>query len=156
MNFPEDILCDIFSFLDWMEFYKVIKYFKYDIPQQLIRYNKSNISLKYMTIDNMCLRPYEYLEIVQFLYSIGVKCSTDAMDYASANGYLKIVKFLHSIDAKCTSSAMCWASKSGHLETVKYLHKNFKKVFNQTIDAMDLASENGHLETVEFLKSIKN
>jgi hypothetical protein len=121
MNLPKDIIYDIFSFLDWIEFYKVIKYFKYDMQKQLIRYNKSNNSLTKMTIYYMCLRPYEYLEIVHFLHSIGKKCSSNSMDYACAHGYLKIVKYLHSIDIKCTSNAMKWASRNGHLEIVEFL-----------------------------------
>jgi hypothetical protein len=61
MNLPKDILFEILYFLNWEEFYKVIKYFKYDIHQQLIRCNKYNNSLNKLIIDNMCIRPYEYL-----------------------------------------------------------------------------------------------
>jgi hypothetical protein len=151
MIFPKDILYEILYFLDWIEFYKVIKYFKYDISKQLKQYNKSNNSLEKMTIDNMCLRPYEYLEIVKFLYSIGKKCSTNAMDYASAHGYLKIVKYLHSIGAKYTSNAMNWASRNGNLEIVKYLNSIGEK---STIYCINSASGNGHMEIVKYLHNI--
>jgi hypothetical protein len=123
MNLPKDILSNVFSFLDWIEFYKVIKYFKYDIPQQLIRYSKSNNSLTKITIDNMCANRIEYLELVEFLYSVNAKCSTNAIAWASMNGHLETIKYLHSIGKQCHyTHALALARAQKHFKVVIFLH----------------------------------
>jgi serine/threonine protein kinase len=121
MNLPKDIILEVLYFLDWEGFYKVIEYLKYDIPKQLIRYDKYNNLLKNLEICDICKNSIEYLEIVKYLHSIGKECTTFAMDEASFNEHLEIVKYLHSIGKECTTSAMNWASSNGHLEIVEFL-----------------------------------
>jgi hypothetical protein len=149
MNLPKDIICEILYFLDWKEFYKVIKYLKYDIQKQLILYDKYNNSLQNLTMDTMCYNTIEYFEIFKYLHSIGKKCTANAMNWASYRGHLETVKYLHSIGKECTPYAMDWASRFGHLEIVQYLHSIGKDC---TVSAIILASNNGHLEIVEYLK----
>jgi hypothetical protein len=96
MNLPKDIIFEILYFLDWEEFYKVIKYLKYDIPQQLILYDKYNNELKHLKIDDLCNCKIEYLEIVKYLHSTGTECTQYAMDNASKHGHLETVKYLKS------------------------------------------------------------
>ncbi len=48
------------------------------------------------------------------------------MDLASSNGYIEVVKFLHSIGVQCTTYAINMARKNGHLEIVKFLEENKK------------------------------
>jgi len=44
------------------------------------------------------------------------------MDCASLHGHLDVVKYLHeTVGAKCTTNAMIWASNH---EVVKYLREN--------------------------------
>jgi hypothetical protein len=80
MNLPKDILLEILYFLDWKKIYKLIKIFKYNIPEQLRIYDKYNNSLKYVEINDICDNRIEYLEIVKYLHSIGKDCSMNVMD----------------------------------------------------------------------------
>jgi hypothetical protein len=150
MNLPKNIICEILYFLNCKEFYKVIKYLKYDIPRQLIIYNKYNNSLKKLKMINVCNCKIEYLEIVKFLHNIGTKCSPGSIDWASWYGHINTIRYLHSIGEKCRTSALTSASANGHLETVKYLHSIY--TFD-TYYAIIWAGGNGHLEIVKFLET---
>jgi hypothetical protein len=123
MNLPKDIIYDILYFLDWKEFYKVIKYLKYDISQHLILYGKYNNSLKHLEIDEICGNSIEYLEIVKYLHSIGKGCSVDAIDWASTNGHFEIVKYLHKNGGPFSKDAIDGARENEHFEILQYLHK---------------------------------
>jgi hypothetical protein len=72
----------------------VIKYLKYDIPRQLILYNKYNNSLKKLKMINVCNCKIEYLETVKYLHSIYIFDSYYAIHWAGRSGHLEIVKFL--------------------------------------------------------------
>ena len=131
MCFPKEILNEILYFLDWEEFYQIIKSLDLNIQHQLKQYGKRNNSLDALTIDNICNMKAEYLGVIKYLHKIhghknGKECTDDAMDNASMNGHLEIVKYLHENGKECSTNAIDWASEKGHLEIVKYL-KSIKK-----------------------------
>jgi hypothetical protein len=84
-------------FLDYKEFYNIIKDFKYNIARQLILYDKYNNSLKNLKIKNICYNSIEYLETAKCLHSIGSECITNAINWASKSCNLETVKYLKSI-----------------------------------------------------------
>ena len=66
------------------------------------------------------------LDIIrQFHETVGVNCTTYAMDIAGCDGHLEVVKYLHeTVGATCTTDAMGYANRNGHFEVVKYLQEN--------------------------------
>ncbi|EQC33963.1 hypothetical protein SDRG_08642 [Saprolegnia diclina VS20] len=64
-----------------------------------------------------------HLDVVVYLHTHRVDCTTNAMDYAAGNGHLSIVRFLaeHRKEG-CTENAMYDAAMYGHLPVVEYLY----------------------------------
>ncbi|EQC36882.1 hypothetical protein SDRG_05711 [Saprolegnia diclina VS20] len=92
-----------------------------------------------------------FLPLVQTLHERGVACSTNAMDYAAANGHLEIIAFLHAHRREgCTVEAMNAAAANGHLEIIAFLHAHRRE--GCTVEAMNDAAANGHVNVVEFLQ----
>ncbi|KDO28583.1 hypothetical protein SPRG_06439 [Saprolegnia parasitica CBS 223.65] len=91
-----------------------------------------------------------FLSLVRLLHGRRLKCSTNAMDKAAANGHLEVVGFLHSARGEgCTVRAMTDAAANGHLEVVRFLH--FNRTEGCTTRALDGAICNGHLAIARFL-----
>uniref|UniRef100_A0AAV1UXA2 Ankyrin repeat protein n=1 Tax=Peronospora matthiolae TaxID=2874970 RepID=A0AAV1UXA2_9STRA len=79
-----------------------------------------------------------------------VRCTSDAMDGAAANGHLAVVQYLHDQRAVgCTVKAMDSAARNGYLEVVRFLHT--RRTEGCTVAAMNGAARNGHLDVVQFL-----
>ena len=90
--------------------------------------------------------------MVEFLHSIGVRCTDDAMNFAAENGYLAMVQYLHSIGGSFTTYAMDFAAENGHLAVVEFLHSIGVRC---TENAMVWAAKNEHMAMVEYLQTIK-
>ncbi|KAL3657633.1 hypothetical protein V7S43_017436 [Phytophthora oleae] len=106
-----------------------------------------------------------YLDILQFFHGstlskergglrqIRLKgCSTEAMDYAAANGHLEVVQWLHMNRSEgCTTKAMNSAAKEGHLEVVKWLYRNRSE--GCTFKALEKAIGHGQLRVACWLRT---
>ena len=138
-----------------------------DMKDELLKNMSLNVALKYRISDKGLKAVFNiedfsieeessmgHLESVQHLHSIGLKCSTDAMDNAAAYGHLDVIVYLYSIGKRCSSSEIALASAGGNLEVVKFLYSIGAK--NPSGRAMDMASMNGHLEVVKYLHSMKS
>ena len=101
---------------------------------------------------------YGHLEIVEWLHNKGIRCTTDAMDYAALNGHLHVIKWLHKNRKEgCTTRAMDWAALSGQLDVIKWLHKNrnagctVNAVINATTPCCNNLISYEQIETVKWL-----
>ncbi|KDO32625.1 hypothetical protein SPRG_02326 [Saprolegnia parasitica CBS 223.65] len=91
-----------------------------------------------------------HLPLVKALHARESFCTTEAMDWAAANGHLDVVTFLHEKRSEgCTTKAMNRAAANGHLDVVTFLHE--KRSEGCTTKAMNRAAANGHLDVVTFL-----
>ncbi|KAF0696198.1 Aste57867_13030 [Aphanomyces stellatus] len=91
-----------------------------------------------------------HLEVVQFLHSKLVPCTTVAMDDAASRGHLNVVQWLHvHRNEGCTTNAMDGAAANGHLALVQWLH--FHRPEGCTVGAMNGAATHGHLSVLKFL-----
>jgi hypothetical protein len=157
MNIPKNVMYEILYFLDWEEFYNIIKHLKLNIQQQLKQYEKSNKSLQKITIDNICIHVNEYVEIVQYFHNIGKDFSEYSIDVAIQKGHLKIVQYLHEngiqVLHKNNSGYINLASMYGHLEIVKYLYKNGQKYTKHTIN---YAIQYKHHDIANYLLKLNN
>jgi ankyrin repeat protein len=77
-----------------------------------------------------------HLNVVQYLVSIGEKCTTDSIDLAAYNGHLDIIKCIYAVSGRCrcTRNSMNWAYNNGHLDIIQFLEKKFleeKETFGQ-------------------------
>ncbi|KAG3158117.1 hypothetical protein PI126_g7988 [Phytophthora idaei] len=71
-------------------------------------------------------------------------CSSNAMDFAAANGHLEIGRWLHlNTSAGCTSDAMDLAAAGGHLNVLKWLRENRNE--GCTVGAIEQTLSNGFL-----------
>lgn len=90
-----------------------------------------------------------HLEVVIFLHSIGV-IFYNAIAYASSTGQMEVIKYLLSVKITCSTDAIDWASRYGHLQVVKYLH-DIGAPYSQS--SIYWAKRNKHLAVIDFLKS---
>ena len=121
----------------------------------LQRYNNGKILTKLPNIDIFVY--YGHLSLICLLNNNNpnVKCTVNAMNWASQYGYLNIVQWLHTHRSEgCTNWAMNWASRYGHLDVVKFLH--FNRTEGCTSLAINYASKNGHTKIVNFLHFNRN
>ncbi len=146
---PTDIVYVCIEYLNWKEYYKICKHMGIDFRFNVYFRNTN----QKINIDVLCLQEEEYLEIIQYLYSINSPYTQSSTHWASKNGHLDTIKFLHSIGAPITSTAFNWACEKGHLEVIKFLHSINVP---HSRYAMNWASKNGHLEVVKFLQSLKS
>lgn len=132
------------------------------VDENLPSYNVHTKRLKliYIFTRNTLINPidmassYGDLSLVEFFFSIGNKCTTDAIDYASSNGHIDIIQYLHyeqCID--CSIHAIDNACRNGHLNIVLFLF-HLKKPWS--IKAFLLACHHGQLNIVMFLSSLIN
>jgi enhancing lycopene biosynthesis protein 2 len=121
MFFPKNIIFEILYFLEWNEFYNILKHYGFNITKQLKIYAKYNDSLSYFEcVGDACCEDVEYLEIVKYLHSIGKPSSFMAIDLAGSMGYLETVKYLHSIGIKgCNLHS--WAKSHNQTAVIDYL-----------------------------------
>jgi RNAse (barnase) inhibitor barstar len=136
MNFPTIVQFEIFYFLEWEEFYKILEYYGYDIQKQLKIYSKYNNSLDSLSIWDVFRHETEYLEVFIYLYSIGNLCGYyakfNAMELAGQKCYLKIVKYiyfkiwgkLNYAHTDCIYEVVNWASIHGDLKVIIYVCEN--------------------------------
>jgi ankyrin repeat protein len=89
-----------------------------------------------------------HLEIVQFLWNLGLRPSEETLELASANGNLEVLKFFVSSNIPPTQDLMSLASANGHLHIITYL---ISIGIKPTIVTLNRAVENGHLSLVQFL-----
>jgi hypothetical protein len=61
MFFPKNIIFEILHFLEWEEFYKILKHYGFNITKQLKIYAKYNNSLNILKVDELCMEKIEYL-----------------------------------------------------------------------------------------------
>ncbi|EQC31031.1 hypothetical protein SDRG_11218 [Saprolegnia diclina VS20] len=94
------------------------------------------------------------LSLVQQLNTMGLACTTRAMDDAAANGHLHIVTYLQQRRTEgCTTQAMDAAAANGHLDVLTFLHE--ERTEGCSTDAMDRAAANGYLGIVTFLHEMR-
>jgi hypothetical protein len=121
MLFPKKIIFEILHFLEWKEFYNILKHYGFNITKQLEIYAKYNNSLSYFElVGDACCEDVEYLEIVKYLHSIGKKSSFMAIDLAGSLGYLETVKYLHSIGVRGCNLHR-WAEMHNQTAVLDYL-----------------------------------
>ncbi|RQM11056.1 hypothetical protein B5M09_006013 [Aphanomyces astaci] len=96
-----------------------------------------------------------HLPALMLLHTLGVDCSSRAMNLAAKEGHLDVVTFLHAHRSEgATTSAMNWAAEYGHFEVVQFLHRH--RTEGCTKGAMTRAAKAGHLNIVEFLHFHRN
>jgi hypothetical protein len=152
MQLAKNIKICIFCFLDWEEFYQNIVFLKYNIQKCLYIYGKSSPVLSKLTMDTVCYKSIEYVEIFKYLCErskishlssindISVGGLLILMDIASRQGHLNIIKYLHQL---CIS----------HNIDILYLCSDTNMYYDETTmtDVLDSASSHGHLEIVKYL-----
>jgi hypothetical protein len=146
-----DVWCEVFNFLDWDEYYQIATVF--DLPMNFKRYNISNGILTKLEIDLVLQSALvsKPLELIQYLLTIGRKCTKYSINLASMNGHLEVVQYLHQKGEICNEDAMNWASSNGHLDVVKYLRHIGK---TSSLIGMNNAMIYGHLDVVKYLHGI--
>ena len=95
-------------------------------------------------------------QVVKYLTSKGVSCTTKAMDWAASKGHFKLFKWLHLNRSEgCTGGSLGFASINGFLEIVKYIIENRlvsgRMQLNQSLEK---AKFKGRLNVVEYLESV--
>jgi hypothetical protein len=91
-----------------------------------------------------------FLELVEFLHSIGAKASLGTMNSAIENGHTETVKFLHSVGYKCSKDAIDMAIRYGDLALVEFLHSIG---CSYTDDSFCLGLLSGNIEVARFVYS---
>jgi ankyrin repeat protein len=74
-----------------------------------------------------------------------------SIDFSSGHGYLEMVKYLYSLGLNITKDALEWASRDGKLDIVKYLVSQGDFTKDQILEAIYEAYRGAHLDIVQFL-----
>lgn len=92
------------------------------------------------------------LSIVEYLFSLNIKCTPRAMLWACTNGKLNVAMYLHSQNIPAYTNCMNAACKFPDLQLPAFLHSISVKPTSSK--AMDSAIAIGCLELIQFLHSI--
>ncbi|OQR81301.1 hypothetical protein THRCLA_11847, partial [Thraustotheca clavata] len=91
-----------------------------------------------------------HLDILQFLYDEGFKCSPEAAVGAALQGHMEILYFLQSHNiVECNSLALLGATRNGHLDAVHFLYEKCAAPVDPGL--LNVAITNGHLDLVCYL-----
>jgi ankyrin repeat protein len=166
MLFPKNIIFEILHFLEWKEFYNILKHYGFNITKQLKIYAKYNNSLNILKVNELFFEKIEYLEVFKHIHlrmpnnKLNNKKFEYAMCHACHNGHLEIIKYLHSIGVY-SEYIFGHANDNGQLEIVKYIFEIIweKKTDNEVqnykiIDAFTTSIKNGYIKIVKYLYSI--
>lgn len=92
---------------------------------------------------------YGHLDVLKWLYTMGIRYTLDTIDIAYKNGHEKAAKWLYIKGARSRSKPLDIAIKYGNLEVLNLLYNKYGgKV---TIDHMSYAAKFNHLKVLEWL-----
>lgn len=90
-----------------------------------------------------------HLEIIKWLHKQGITAEPNALDRAAAGGQLHVIRWLHDQGIPCTTAAMNDAARGNRLDIVRWLHANRSE--GCTPMTMDVAASNGCMDSVIWL-----
>ena len=73
------------------------------------------------TIDSMPGSDCHGLESIEWLHSLGLHGTADAVEYAAQNGQIDVLQYLHKMGYRMTSDALEYAREENQHDVVKWL-----------------------------------
>lgn len=91
------------------------------------------------------------LDVAKWLYELGYKATSSAVDNAAANGDIEAIKWLEHKKVRGTDKAPMNAAMKNHLDVLKWL---ISKGYPIDGSIIDVVSRKGHLNILVYLDSL--
>lgn len=91
-----------------------------------------------------------HIDILEWLYSKGLRCNINAYSGAAYYGHLDVVKWLYEHKFTiCTHSTYVCATINNHIKIINWLYEELKIPYDS--DMTQTAAEHGHLNILKFV-----
>ena len=137
----------------YYDVYEAYKYAAYNGNMDIIKFFHEKKVCYEDTVEIMDkVAKYNKLDMLEYLYSIGGRCSNNGLDNAAKHGNLKVVEYLKSVGCDGSPQAIKNAVMFGYLDIVKLLRTSS---IIETRDTLSIAYQYGYDEIISYLESTR-